>query len=281
MVGATKTDEDSDYRNINLANWNSRVPLHAQGYGLDRYRKDDAFLSGVVRFDLPRLGNIRGLSVVHLQCHLGTDTLSLARLGARVVGLDFSAPALEVARELARECGVAVDYVEADAYDAVEVLGAARFDIVYTGIGALCWLPSIDRWAKVVTGLLKPGGRLFMREAHPILGALCDPRLDELQVLEFPYFETPGGTEFVETKTYVDHEAPVASPRFIAFNHGIGELLTAIMNAGLTLTAFEEHQSVPWDPFGAAGVTGADGECRLRINPERLAASYTLQALKR
>lgn len=270
----------SNYRDVNLANWNSRVPLHVRGYGLERYREDASYLSHVVRFDAPRLGDVRGLDAVHLQCHLGTDTLSLARLGANVVGLDFSAPALEVARQLARDCGARIDYVEADAHDAVTALGAARFDLVYTGIGALCWLPSVERWAKVVSALLKPGGRLFIREGHPVLWALCDPRPDQLQVLEFPYFEVPGGTEFYETRTYVEHEGEVGSPRTIVFNHGIGEVITAVMNAGLTLTAFEEHQSVPWDPFGAAGLTDENGEYRLRVNPERLPASYTLRAVK-
>jgi SAM-dependent methyltransferase len=268
------------YVEVNRANWDSRVPLHARGYGLEQLRADPACLSGTVRFDQPRLGDVRGLELVHLQCHIGTDTLSLARLGAKVTGLDFSGPALGVARELARDCGAEISYVEGELYDAVAKLGAARFDVVYTGIGALCWLPSIERWAATVSQLLKPGGRLFMREGHPILWALCNPRPDELLVLEYPYFETPEGTEFIETKTYVEHEGELAAPRSISFNHGIGEILTAIMRSGLTLTAFEEHQSVPWDPFGSAGSRDEHGEYSLREHPERIPATYTLQATK-
>jgi SAM-dependent methyltransferase len=226
------------------------------------------------------LGDVRGVELVHLQCHIGTDTLSLARLGAKVTGLDFSAPALEVARALASGCGADIDYVEADLYEAVAALGQARFDVAYTGIGALCWLPSIERWADIVSRLLKPGGRLFIREAHPMLWTLSDPRPDELLVVQYPYFETAQGTEFIEPKTYVEHDHELSSPRFINFNHGIGQILTAVMGAGLRLTAFEEHQSIPWDPFGAAGYQGDDGEYRLREQPERMAASYTLQAIK-
>ncbi len=137
-----------EYAETNLANWNSRVPHHVAGYGLDDFRTDPTHLSGVVRFDLPRLGDIAGLDAVHLQCHIGTDTLSLARLGARMTGLDFSAPALDVARRLAADTGASIDYVESELYGAVDALGAERFDLVYTGIGALCWLPSIDRWAR-------------------------------------------------------------------------------------------------------------------------------------
>jgi SAM-dependent methyltransferase len=269
------------YLTVNRANWNSRVPLHALGYGLDKFRDDPAWLSEVVQFDRPRLGDIAGLDVVHLQCHIGTDTLSLARLGAsRVTGLDFSELALDVARKLARDCGAELDWTKSDVYGAVEALGEARFDLVYTGIGALCWLPSIERWANVVSRLLKPGGRLFIREGHPIVWALSNPRPDGLLVIEYPYFETAEGVEFVEPKTYVEHEGELSSPTSIAFNHGLGEIFTALMRAGLTLTAFEEHQSLPWNPYGDSAVMGALREYSLREKPDRLPGTYTLQAQK-
>lgn len=269
------------YAEVNRANWDSRVPHHEQGYGLDRYRDDPTYLSDVVRFDLPRLGDVAGLDAVHLQCHIGTDTVSLARLGARMTGLDFSEPALDVARRLAADTGASIDYVHADVYDAVEVLGRERFDLVFTGIGALCWIPDVRRWASVVAGLLRPGGRLFIREGHPMLWTLSDPRDDELVVVEFPYFETEGGTAFHEASTYVEHEGELESPATIQFNHGIGEILTAVMDARLELVAFDEHDSVPWNPLGTAMVELPDGEFRLRERPERLAASYTLRAVKR
>lgn len=268
------------WRTLNLANWESRVPLHEQGYDLDRYRRDPAFLSEVVRFDLPRLGEVAGLDAVHLQCHIGTDTISLARLGARMTGLDFSPSALAVADRLATDCGLSVDWVRSDLYDAVEALGGARFDLVYTGIGALCWLPDVARWAQVVAGLLRPGGRLFIREGHPVLWSLDDPREDGLLVIRYPYFTLPGGTTFVEETTYVPHDEPVAAPETVGFNHGIGEILGAVADAGLRLTAFEEHRSVPWNPLGEAMVAGEDGEYRLREQPERLPLTYTLQAVR-
>lgn len=269
----------SDYLAVNLANWNSRVPHHVAGYGLEHYRSDPAHLSGVVRFDLPRLGSIEGLDVIHLQCHIGTDTLSLARLGARsVTGLDFSAPALEAAAALAEDCGAKIDYTLSDVYGAVEALGGRQFDLVYTGIGALCWLPDIRRWAQVVSALLRPGGRLFMREGHPVLWALADPRPDGLLVIEYPYFETEG-VSFSETSSYVAHDAPLESPDMVHFNHGLAEVLTAVMDAGMHLTAIEEHDTVPWNPLedGMIDIDGG-GEYRLRHHPERLPATYTLQA---
>ncbi len=273
-------DDPSDWLAVNRANWDSRVPHHELGYGLDAFRGDPQHLSGVVRFDLPRLGDIRGLDVVHLQCHIGTDTLSLARLGARMTGLDFSSPALAVARRLAAECAATIEYVEADVYRAPELLGRERFDVVYTGIGALCWLPSVARWAEVVAALLRPGGRLFIREGHPMLWTLCDPRDDEMLVVEYPYFEVEGGTHFSESTSYVDHDTPLASPDIVHFNHGLAEIFNALWAAGMEITAFEEHTSVPWNAAGGAMVEDEAGEWQLREQPERLAASYTLQAVR-
>ncbi len=272
----------ADYRAVNHANWESRVRHHAASdeYRLQQYRSDPELLSEVVTFDLPRLGSIEGLDVVHLQCHIGTDTISLARLGARVTGLDFSSSALAVAAELAESAGNAVDYVEADLYDATEALGAERFDLVYTGVGALCWLPDVNRWAATVASLLRPGGELFIREGHPVLWAMDDPRPDELLVLAFPYFETTG-VHFSEPDTYVGQDAPLESPDIVHFNHGLAEIFNALWNAGMEITLFEEHDSVPWNALGDQMHDVGGGEYRLIDQPERLAASYTLRARKR
>jgi hypothetical protein len=99
-------------------------------------------------------------------------------------------------------------------------------------------------------------------------------------VIRFPYFETPVGTVFVEPTTYVEHEGELASPTIVSFNHGLAEVITAVMDAGLRLTAIEEHRSVPWNPLGDTMVERADGEYELRDQPERLPATYTLQAVK-
>ena len=269
-----------DYVEINRANWDSRVPFHEQGYRLERFRDDPAHLSGVVRFDRPLLGDVAGLDVVHLQCHIGTDTLSLARLGARMTGLDFSVPAIDVARRLAVDCGTEITYVAGEVYDAVEALGRERFDLVYTGIGALCWLPDVCRWAQVVADLLRPGGRLFIREGHPMVWSLCDPRPDGLLVVEYPYFEVEGGTPFSEATSYVDHDGELASPDIVSFNHGLAEIVNALWAAGMQLTLFEEHRSVPWNVAGEAMVEDETGEWTLRDQPERLAATYTIGAVK-
>ena len=269
----------ADYARINQANWNSRVPHHEQGYALHELVDDPNRLSRVVQFDLPRLGDIDGLRGVHLQCHIGTDTVSLARLGARMTGLDFSGPALDVARRLAADCGQQIEYVESDVYEASQHLPNGAFDFVFTGIGALCWIPSAARWAEQVAALLKPGGFLFIREGHPMLWALCDPRPDGLVTVDFPYFETDG-TVFVEEKSYVEHEGALEAPTIVSFNHSLSEIFNALWNAGLSITMFEEHRSVPWDQLGEAMVEAQPGEYELAEMPERLAATYTLRAVK-
>ncbi len=270
----------ADWATINRDNWDSRVPHHEQGYALHEHRDDPEHLSRVVQFDRPLLGDIAGLRGVHLQCHIGTDTVSLARLGARMSGLDFSAPALEVAARLAADCGQQIDFVESDVYEAAEVLPAGEFDFVYTGIGALCWLPSVDRWAQVVAALLRPGGFLFIREGHPVVWSLCEPRPDGLMVIEFPYFEQ-AGTVFVEEQSYVEHDGPIESPTCVSFNHGLAEIFNALWSAGLAVTLFEEHRSLPWNAFhDDAVVEGDDGEFRLKDGGDRIPLSYTLRAVK-
>jgi SAM-dependent methyltransferase len=273
----------SDYVDINRANWDERVPAHAAspGYGVERFLTDPEHISDVVRFDLARLGDVAGARGIHLQCHIGTDTISLARRGARMTGLDFSAPALAEASRLAAAAHAAVDFVQAEVYDALDVLEPGSFDLVYTGIGALCWLPSIDRWAATVSGLLRPGGRLFIREGHPVLWATGDPRPDGLLTLQHPYVERPEGTRWVAEGTYVPTDVEFAHNTTIEFNHGLGEIVTALFDHHLDLTMLVEHDSVPWDALpGYMEQIGA-GEHRLIDRPERLPHSYTLTAVKR
>jgi SAM-dependent methyltransferase len=283
-----------EYLTANRANWDERAPAHAAspGYPVAEMLADPDALSSVVRFDLPRLGDVRGLRGVHLQCHIGTDTLSLARLGARMTGLDFSVPAIAQARSLATATGATpadgaepaegqVDYVVSDVYEAVDVLGADAYDLVFTGIGALCWLPDIRRWAGVVADLLRPGGRLFLREGHPMLWALDDLRVDGLLVVDYPYFERAEPLTWDEGGTYVETDVEFAITKSYQWNHGLGEIVTALLDRGLELTMLTEHTSVPWDALPGHTRPTADGEeWELTERPERVPLSYTLQARK-
>jgi SAM-dependent methyltransferase len=271
----------ADYREVNRALWDERAPVHAGSpeYGLARYFEDPGFLSKVVRFDLPRLGDISGLRGVHLQCHIGTDTVSLSRLGARMSGLDFSPASIAVARDLAAKAGADIDFHVADVYDAVAVLGRGGYDLVFTGIGALGWLPDIDRWGQLVADLLRPGGRLFIREGHPVLWSLADPRPDGAVVVEYPYFQQTEPMVWDEEGTYVTSDATFAHTVSHEWNHGLGEIVTALLEAGLVVTGLTEHDSVPWNARPGEMVE-SDGEWRMRDRPERFPCTYTLQARK-
>lgn len=272
----------TEWTRLNLSHWDERADPHAASpdYGVERFVADPDHLSDVVRFDLPLLGTVRGALGVHLQCHIGTDTLSLHRLGARMSGLDFSGGSIAQARSLAARAGADIDYVQAELYDAPDVLERAGFDLVFTGIGALCWLPDIRRWAEVVAALLRPGGRLFLREGHPMLWSLADPRPDRVLSVEFPYFETAAPIEWDEPGTYVDTDHVFTNTRTASWNHGLGEVVTALFAAGLRLTMLVEHDSVPWDALPGQMDLLPTGEYRLAEHPERVAHTYTVQAVK-
>jgi SAM-dependent methyltransferase len=266
---------------INRANWDERAPAHAAspGYARQQFIDDPSFLSAVVRFDVPLLGDIRGLRGVHLQCHIGTDTISLARLGATMTGVDFSPVSLAEARRLSDELQAGVEFVEADVHDAVKALGGRTFDFVFTGIGALCWLPSVSRWAAVVAELLAPGGRLFIREGHPMLWSLDERHTDAL-VVEYDYFERPEPMVFDEEGTYVETDVRFEKTVTHVWNHGLGEIVTALLDVGMELTALVEHDSVPWEALPGQMERTTEKEWRLRDRPWRLPHSYTLQAVK-
>jgi SAM-dependent methyltransferase len=218
---------------------------------------------------------------VHLQCHIGTDTISLARLGARMTGVDLSPASLAEARKLSARLGADVEFVESDVYQAVEVLGAGRFDLVFTGIGALCWLPSVERWAAVVAELLVPGGRLFIREGHPMLWTLEDGRSDGLLVAEYPYFELDEPIIEEAPGTYVETDRTFEYNLTHCWNHGLGEIVTALLEAGMEITSLVEHDSVPWEAIPGRMERDELGEWRLIDRPWRLPHSYTLQAIRR
>ncbi|MEO7061320.1 MAG: class I SAM-dependent methyltransferase [Lapillicoccus sp.] len=286
------TSNEPDYVSLNRANWDDRAPIHAAApdYQVQSFLDDPGFLSGVVRFDQPRLGDVADLEAVHLQCHIGTDTLSLARLGASMTGLDLSGASLTQARRIAAAVGADIDYVESDVYAAATALGGRTFDLVYVSLGALCWLPSVDRWAEVVAGLLRPGGRLFSRDSHPVLDTL-----DILDTLDgrkrlglltatYPYFETTEPVVWDEADTYVGpashEEHRIEHTTTHSWNHGLGETVTGILRHGLRLDLLEEHDTVPFCPFPGMMTVDDLGEWRMTAHPERFPLSFTIAATK-
>ncbi|MEO8541828.1 MAG: class I SAM-dependent methyltransferase, partial [bacterium] len=226
------------------ARWDESVPIHVASKGYDM----EGFLAGeksLYQVEMDEVGDVTGKSLLHLQCHFGMDTLNWARLGATVTGLDFSGPAVEAARALATEIGVGdARFVQANVYDARSVL-SGEFDVVYTGIGALCWLHDIREWARVAAGFVKAGGFLYVYEGHPVLWAIDDTTGDGRLTLSTSYFETPTPNEWVGEYTYVDGP-PLKNTVDYEWNHGIGEIVTALIDAGLRIEFLHEHREVAW-----------------------------------
>lgn len=271
-----------EYYEANRANWNDRAAIHAasDSYDLSGYVSDPHKLSGVVGLDRGRLGDLDGLSAVHLQCHIGTDTLSLARLGASVTGVDQSDASLDVARGLFADTKTSGEFVQANVYDSPAALDRT-FDLVYSGVGALNWLPRIDQWAATVSQLLSPGGRLYLREGHPMLWAIDDEAdpADGL-TLRFPYFETAEPMAFDSAQTYTDGVARVSNTRMYEWNHGLGEIISAVLASGLVLNVFEEHRELEWKGLTHM-LDAGDGRSKLPdAQASLLPLMYTLVATK-
>ena len=269
------------YRTANRLSWDERVPIHvaSKTYDVAGFLSDSTEISGVVRFDKEHIGDVRGKSLLHLQCHFGRDTLSWARLGAIVTGVDFSRPAIEAARSLSEESGVPGRFILSELYDTPSAV-AEHFDIVYTGVGALCWLPDIRGWADVVGKLLKPGGVFYIREGHPVLWCLDDETEDAALSIRYPYFETADPMKFVESSTYTDGDASLDHSTTYVWNHGIGEIVTALIDAGLQLEYLHEHPFCNWkgSPWM---IEGQDGLWRLPDHRERAPLMYSIRAVKR
>ena len=254
---------DDPHTATNLAWWNERVPVHAAStlYDLDGYVTDPSRRSGVVTHDAALVGDVAGARLVHLQCHIGTDTLSWARSGAGVTGLDFSEPALAVARDLFERCATPGRFVAGTVDDAPTLLGAT-YDVVYASVGALNWLPDIAAWARTVAALLAPGGRLFVRDCHPVLFTLDDTRDDDLLTPFCPYFETAEALTWSDTGTYADDTAGLAHGETAEWNHGLAETVMAVLDAGLELVHLAEYTEIEWKALDHL-VDAGDGRWRL------------------
>ena len=262
-----------DWRAINRAHWNERVAINLRS----RLYDVDGFKAGrrPLRPEQVRdLAPVNGKTLIHLQCHFGLDTLNWARLGAEVTGLDFSAPALAAARRLAAELDIAATFVEADVYDAPLAL-KTTYDIVYTGVGALMWLPDIARWAAVVAALLKPGGELYLVEFHPTEWMFEDDPL----AIRVGYFTPAEGFAYVDTGSYADREATTSANQTRQWNHPLGEVVTALIRAGLTLRELRESDESYLQRWPMLERTES-GLWRMPRHLPSLPLMYTLRAVK-
>ncbi|MEU4377798.1 class I SAM-dependent methyltransferase [Pseudonocardia alni] len=271
---ATDGTPGRDLVEHNRRHWDERVPIHLRSAFYDV----DGYLAGNDDFDeyqLDEIGDVTGLDLVHLQCHVGQDTLSWARRGARhVTGLDFSAPAIDAAIDLADQLGLneRAHFVTAEVLDAARVLGDNRFDIVYTGHGALMWVPDIHAWAATVAALLRPGGRLYLTEFHPLTDVLDDEHGTRAQR---DYF-TRGARTYDSPGTYADWNAATTHNTATEWHHTLGDILTAIASAGLKIDFVHERDSIPFQRYTALILD--QGRFRYPEGTPRLPLMYSIGA---
>ena len=247
-------------RDANRELWDDRAVLHEDLYDAHDLAADSEAISTVIRDDLPVLlqhldgrgrgsadaGDLdkplAGFDVLHLQCHIGTDTISLARLGARVTGLDFSATSLNVARRLAGEADLEISWVESDVLAAREAV-AGDFDVVYTSVGTIVWLSDLATWARQIAELLRPGGLFYIRDGHPALLALDEKA--STPVVGYRYFANGRAQTWDDGSTYAG-EGTTAHTRSYEWPHSLGEIIGSLLAAGLVLERFDEGKSLPW-----------------------------------
>src|SRR5437870_376066 len=268
----------SDYVEINRRNWDERAAIHARDstgdYMLDRFRAGEEALHEI---EAAELGDVSGKRVLHLQCHIGRDTLCLVRRGATVTGLDFSSVALNVARRLSDETGLKAEFVEA-IVDQAPYLTPGPFDLVFTTWGTICWLPDVRVWARVIASVLVPNGELYFADAHPGFLVLEQHAGKLASMYDF---QTPADRplEFVDATTYTGDPTVMTHQSTREWIHSLSAILGALIDAGLTIAMFREHEVLPWRGLQCL-VPASDRMWRLPDGYPRIPLSFSLRAKK-
>ncbi len=261
----------------NRANWNDRVDIHVNSdfYDVPGWLRDAPSMPA---HEVAVLGDVTGLSLVHLQCHFGMDTLRMARAGARVTGLDFSPVAIEQATRLAQRSDLAqrAEFVCADVYDAPTVLSGRRYDVVYVNLGSLCWLPDVVAWGEVVGALLAPDGRLYLHDVHPLAACLDD----DGERITYSYFTDPEHPlVFDDASSYTDG-ASLHSTRNFQWIHSLSDIVASVTTQGLSLDSLVEHEWTEFRQFPYL-VETRKGRYVIGDGRPRIPLSFTLLARRR
>jgi SAM-dependent methyltransferase len=260
-----------DYLSVNKQLWNTRTPVHFQSkfYDIEKFVAGATSLNSI---ELDLLGDVSGKRILHLQCHFGQDSLALARMGAKVTGVDFSDEAIAKARELAETIQAGANFICCDIFDLPGLL-SEKFDIVFTSYGVIGWFPDLDRWSKLIAQFLEKNGRLVFVEFHPVIWMFDG----KFQSIEYSYFKDDPIVE-KEEGTYADPHAPIATTS-ITWNHSIGEVISGLLNTGLRIETFEEFNFSPYNIF-ANGVEVLPGKFQVQGFENKLPIVYSLTARK-
>jgi SAM-dependent methyltransferase len=268
-------EDQQKQANLNL--WNEWAAIHEKSpfYGVESFKAGKLSLHAL---ELEEIGDVAGKSLLHLQCHFGMDSLSWARLGAAVTGVDFSDKAIEIASRLSDELKIPASFVQSDIYSLPQVL-SGEFDIVFTSYGVLTWLPDIPRWAQIVAHYLTPGGTFYIVEFHPFAYVFDDESGTPELAVRYPYFGQSGPLQFADGSSYADPDAPVAQPVHYEWDHRLGEIVTALIDAGLRIEFLHEfpHSVFSQLPFMQRG---EDGLYRLGEHDGMIPLMFSIRARK-
>jgi SAM-dependent methyltransferase len=261
---------------LNRARWNELTAIHARSafYDLQGFK---AGKCGLRPIEVNELSEVRDKSLLHLQCHFGIDTLSWARRGARVTGVDFSEEAIALAHCLSEQVNVPGEFICSDLHSLPDIL-SRQFDIVFTSYGAICWLRDLKRWAEIIAHYLKRDGTFYMVELHPAAFMLDDAaEATDLRV-GYPYFHTVEPIRSESTNTYADREAVVHNTVSYTWNHGMGEIVNALVGAGLRIEFLNEFPYCVCRLLPSM-IQGPDGWWRLPGNDQRVPFLFSLKAI--
>jgi len=261
----------TDHFAANRALWNARIEAHWNSafYDVQGFVDGKGTLNAI---ELDLLGDVRGKDILHLQCHFGLDTLSLARLGAKVTGLDLSDAAITKARELATRCDLPARFIEGNVMDRLPALEKG-FDIVFSSYGTIGWLPELGAWAHNIAAYLKPGGQFVFAEFHPAVWMFNN----DFTAVAYSWFNRET-IEEMETGSYADRTAATSLPSY-GWNHPFSDVLQHLLDAGLRLDAFREYDRSPYDCFRNT-VPGPDGQFMIRGMEGKLPLVYALRATR-
>jgi SAM-dependent methyltransferase len=262
---------------VNQARWDEVVGVHLASnmYDMAAFK---AGARGLHSIEAEELGDISGQDVLHLQCHFGMDSLALARMGARVTGLDFSGEAIKAARALSADIDVPATFVQGDVYAAPDLI-AGKFDLVFVTWGTICWLPDIERWARVIAHFLRPGGRLLLADAHPFALSLDDESDADILQPRYGYFHKPEPLIFDDPSDYSDDKAVIKNSKTYEWIHPIGEIVTALADVELGIRSLKEYDALPWRLFPNM-TEGEDRLWRLPAGAPQIPLSFSLITVK-
>lgn len=264
--------KEENYVEINKKAWNNQVPIHLAS----EFYNQKEFLKGknsLPEIDRQLLGDIRGKTILHLQCHFGQDSLSMARMGAKVTGIDLSDKAIEEAEKINASLQLNANFICCNVYDTLEHV-KEQFDIVYTSYGTIGWLPHLDKWANVITKSLKPGGKLIFVEFHPIVWIFDD----DFSEIKFHYHNEKLIIE-ESNGTYAEKDAAISS-KYLCWNHSLSEVLSNLLNYGMEIHDFQEYDYSPYNCFNNT-VEFEKGKFRIKHLDNKIPMVYSLVALKK